>query len=159
VVYNIPLVELRGLEVETQVGLWRHLIAYANYTWQQNSTSPDPFGGNIRELTEIPDHMFNVGLKYKSAKGAEAKLYVRMVSKRYETTVQVTNNVVRGVILRPMKGFFTVNFEGRYPVVNWGGFTGYLWGGVNNLFGEYYEEVAGYPMPTQTFYGGVQLRY
>jgi outer membrane cobalamin receptor len=82
-----------------------------------------------------------------------------MVSKRYETTVQVTNNVVRGVILRPMKGFFTVNFEGRYPVVNWGGFTGYLWGGVNNLFGEYYEEVAGYPMPTQTFYGGVQLRY
>jgi iron complex outermembrane receptor protein len=159
VVYNIPLVELRGLEVEAQVGLCRHLIAYANYTWQQNGTSPDPFGGNIRELTEIPDHMFNIGLKYKSAGGAEARAYVRMVSKRYETTVQVTNNAVTGVTLRPMKGFFTVNFEGRYPVVNWQGFTGYLWGGVNNLFGEYYEEVAGYPMPTQTFYGGVQLRY
>jgi len=159
VVYNIPLVELRGLEVEAQVGLPYHLIAYANYTWQQNSTSPDPFGGDIRELTEIPDHMFNVGLKYKSPGSAEAKAYVRMVSKRYETTAQVTNNAVTGVTLRPMKGFFTVNFEGRYPVVNWQGFTGYLWGGVNNLFGEYYEEVAGYPMPTQTFYGGVQLRY
>jgi iron complex outermembrane receptor protein len=159
VIYNIPLVELRGLEVEGQVGLPYNLTAYANYTWQQNSTSPDPFGGNVRELTEIPDHMFNVGLKYKSAAGAEAKAYVRMVSKRYYPNVQVTNNTPTGVILIPMKGFFTVNFEGRYPVVNWHGFTGFLWGGVNNLLGEYYEEVAGYPLPTQTIYGGVQLRY
>jgi iron complex outermembrane receptor protein len=160
VVYNIDLVEIRGVEVEGEMGLPYNLKAFANYTWQQNSTSPDPLGGNIRELTEIPEHMFNIGLKYKSAAGAEAKAYVRMVSKRSYPEVQVNGfNQLTGVTLRPMKGFFTVNFEGRYPVANWQGFTGYLYGGVNNLFGEYYEEVAGYPMPTQTFYGGVQLRY
>jgi hypothetical protein len=30
---------------------------------------------------------------------------------------------------------------------------------VENLFSEFYEEDAGYPMPTATIYGGVQIRY
>jgi iron complex outermembrane receptor protein len=160
VIYNIDLVKLRGVEVEVQKALPYHLWVFANYTWQQTSTSPDPLGGNIRELTEFPDHKFNIGLKYKARNGAEGKFFVRLVSKRSEPQVQVNFlNQVTGVTLRPMKGFFTVNLEGRYPVAKWKGFTGYLYGGVDNLFGEYYEENAGFPLPTQTIYGGVQLRY
>lgn len=160
VIYNIDLAKLRGVEVEVQKALPYHLWVFANYTWQQTSTSPDPLGGNIRELTEFPDHKFNIGLKYKARNGAEGKFFVRLVSKRSEPQVQVNSlNQVTGVTLRPMKGFFTVNLEGRYPVANWKGFTGYLYGGVDNLFGEYYEENAGFPLPTQTIYGGVQLRY
>ncbi len=160
VIYNIDLVKLRGVEVEVQKALPYHLWVFANYTWQQTSTSPDPLGGDIRELTEFPDHKFNIGLKYKARNGAEGKFFVRLVSKRSEPQVQVNFlNQVTGVTLRPMKGFFTVNLEGRYPVAKWKGFTGYLYGGVDNLFGEFYEESAGFPLPTQTIYGGVQLRY
>lgn len=159
VIYNIDLVKLRGVEVEGEVGLPYNLSAFANYTWQQTSTSPDPLGGDIRDLPEYPEHKFNLGLKYKDNKGTEGMAYVRLVSHRYYPEAQVRRNQLTGVNLRLMKGFFTLNLEGRYPVVQKGGMKGYLYGGVENLTGEFYEEAAGFPLPTQTVYGGVQLRY
>ena len=150
---------LRGVEVEGEVGLPYNLSAFANYTWQQTSTSADPLSGDIRELPEYPDHKFNLGLKYKANNGAEGKAYIRMVSHRYYPEAQVILNKLTGVGLRPMKGFMTLNLEGRYPVVQKGGMKGYLYGGVENLTGEFYEESAGFPLPTQTIYGGIQLRY
>lgn len=42
-------------------------------------------------------------------------------------------------------------------MANWKGFTGYLYGGVSSLTGEFYEESAGFPMPIQTIYGGIQV--
>ena len=160
VVYNIDLVKLRGVEIEGEVGLPYHLSAFANYTWQQTSTSPDPLSADIRELPEYPEHKVNLGLKYKANNGAEGKAFVRLVSHRYDPNVIVKNGTTAtGVYFRPMKGFITFNFEGRYPVVQKGGMKGYLYGGIDNLFGEYYEEAAGFPLPTQTVYGGIQLRY
>jgi len=159
VIYNIDLVKLRGVEVEGEVGLPYHLSAFANYSWQQTSTSADPLSGDIRKLPEYPEHKFNLGLKYKDNKGAEGKAYLRMVSHRYYPEAQVILNKLTGAKLRPMKGFLTLNLEGRYPVVQKGGMKGYLYGGIDNLFGEYYEEAAGFPLPTQTVYGGIQLRY
>uniref|UniRef100_A0A7C3V0V0 TonB-dependent receptor n=1 Tax=Desulfobacca acetoxidans TaxID=60893 RepID=A0A7C3V0V0_9BACT len=159
VVYNLDLVSLRGVEVEGQVGLPYNLTAFANYTWQQTGTSPDPLGGNVRYLAEFPEHKANLGLKYKDAKGAEARFYVRLVSQRFEPQVLVnTQNQVTGSFLRRLKGFFTINLEGRYPVF-WQGLNGFLYAGVSNLTGEFYEESAGFPMPVQTYYGGIQLRY
>jgi iron complex outermembrane recepter protein len=160
VVYNLDLVSFRGVEVEGTVGLPYNLTAFANYTWQQTGTSPDPLGGNVRYLAEFPEHKANIGLKYKDDKGAEAKFYVRMVSQRFEPQVLVNaKNQVTGSFLRRMKGFFTLNLEVRYPVVKWQGMTGFLYAGVSNLTGEFYEESAGFPMPVQTYYGGIQLRY
>jgi iron complex outermembrane receptor protein len=159
VVYNINQATIRGMEVEGEVGLPYNLAAFANYTWQQTSTSPDPLNGNVRELTELPDHKANIGLKYKARNGAEGRLYMRLVSKRYAPQVTVTNNRVTGLRLRPMKGFYTLNLEGRYPVAEYRGMKGFLYFGVENLTCQYYEEDAGYPMPTATIYGGLQLRY
>jgi len=159
VIYNLNLALIRGMEVEGEVGLPYNLAAFANYTWQQTSTSPDPLNGNVRELTELPDHKANIGLKYKASNGAEARLYMRLVSKRYAPQVTVTNNRVTSLWLRPMKGFYTFNLEGRYPVVQYRGMKGFLYFGVENLTSQFYEEDAGYPMPTATIYGGIQLRY
>jgi len=159
VVYNLDLATFRGVEVEGEVGLPYNLAAFANYTWQQTSTSPDLLNGNIRELTELPEHKANLGLKYKAPNGAEGRVYVRLVSKRYEPQVTVTNNQVTAVTLRPMKGFYTINLEGRYPVAEYRGMKGFLYFGVENLTSEFYEEDAGYQMPTATLYGGIQLRY
>lgn len=44
-------------------------------------------------------------------------------------------------------------------VVLRGFFWGQVYGGVNNLAGEFYGERAGFPMPLQTIDGGVQVRY
>ena len=159
VIYNLDLAKIRGVEVEGEVGLPYNLAAFANYTFQQNSTSPDPLNGNVRELTELPDHKANIGLKYKAPNGAEGRFYVRLVSKRAMPQVTVVNNQVTGVLLRPMKGLATINLEGRYPVVQYRGMKGFLYFGVENLFSQVYEEDAGYPMPSATIYGGIQLRY
>jgi len=159
VIYNINLAIIRGMEVEGEVGLPYNLAAFANYTWQQTSTSPDPFNGDVKELTELPDHKANIGLKYKAPNGAEGRLYMRLVSKRYQSEVTVRNNRITSLWLRPMKGFYTLNLEGRYPVVQYRGMKGFLYFGVENLTSEFYEEDAGYPMATATIYGGIQLRY
>lgn len=159
VIYNLNLALLRGLEVETQIGLPYHLTAYANYTWQQTSTSPDPLNGNVTELCELPDHKAHIGLKYKSPNGAEGKVYARIVSKRSQPNATVWLNTATGVYMRDMNGFCTFNLEGRYPVMQRHGFKGFLFFGIENLFSEKYQEDAGYPMPPNTFYGGLQLRY
>jgi iron complex outermembrane receptor protein len=159
VIYNLDLALLRGLEVETQIGLPYHLTAYANYTWQQTSTSPDPLSGNVTELAELPDHKAHIGLKYKNPNGAEGRVYARIVSKRSQPNATVWLNTVTGLYMRDMNGFCTINLEGRYPVLNYYGFKGFLYFGVENLFSEKYQEDAGYPMPPNTFYGGLQLRY
>jgi iron complex outermembrane receptor protein len=158
-VYNINLAIFRGVEVEGQVGLPYNLKAFANYTWQQTSSSPDPLNGNVNKLTELPENKANIGLKYQGANGAEAKLYVRLVSHRAIPAVTVVNNKVSTLILRPINGFTTVNLEGRYPVVQYNGIKGFLYFGVENLFSERYQEDAGFPMPSATIYGGMQLRY
>jgi len=147
------------MEVEGEVGLPYNLAAFANYTFQQTSTSPDPLNGDVRELTELPDHKANIGLKYKAPNGAEGRLYMRLVSKRSMPQVTVVKNQVTSLYLRPMKGFYTLNLEGRYPVAEYRGMKGFLYFGVENLTCEFYEEDAGYPMPTATVYGGIQLRY
>jgi len=159
VIYNIDLVKIRGVEVEGEVGLPYNLAAFANYTFQQTSTSPDPLNGNVRELTELPDHKVNIGLKYKAPNGAEGKVSLRMVSKRAQPQVTVVNNQVTGIYLRPMIGFASINLEGRYPVYQYRGMKGFLYFGVENLLSQFYEEDAGYPMPSATIYGGIQLRY
>jgi iron complex outermembrane receptor protein len=159
VIYNLDLAKIRGVELEGEVGLPYNLAAFANYTWQQTSTSPDPLNADIRELTELPEHKANIGLKYKAPNGAEGRFYVRIVSKRYTPQVTVVNNIATSARLRLMKGFYTLNLEGRYPVAECRGMKGFLYFGVENITSEFYEEDAGYPMPTATLYGGIQLRY
>jgi len=160
VIYNLDLAKFRGIEVEGEIGLPYHLIAYANYTWQQISTSPDPLFADMRKLPELPEHKAHIGLKYKAPNGAEGRAYVRLVSKRSQFTVTANaRNQITGVQLRPMKGFFTFNLEGRYPVMEYHGFKGFLYAGMENVTSQYYVEDAGYPMPAATAYGGLQLRY
>jgi iron complex outermembrane receptor protein len=161
VVYNLDLATIRGVEVEGQIPLPYNLTAFANYTWQQTSTSGDPLAGGVQKLTEYPEHKANIGLKYKAPNGAEGKISLRLVSQRAQYTVSgvSASNVVTGVTLRPMKGFFNINLEGRYPVIERYGVKTFAYFGVQNLTGEFYEESAGYPMPTTTIYGGLQARY
>ncbi|MEW6387986.1 MAG: TonB-dependent receptor [Thermodesulfobacteriota bacterium] len=161
VVYNLDLAKIRGVEVEGQIGLPYNLTAFANYTWQQTSTSGDPLNAGVQKLTEFPEHKANIGLKYKNKNGAEAKVSLRLVSHRaeYSVTGVSQSNVVTNVRFRPMKGFFNLNLEGRYPVVEYYGAKSFVYFGVQNVTSEFYEESAGFPMPTATIYGGMQIRY
>jgi iron complex outermembrane receptor protein len=159
VVYNISLVQLRGLEVEGTLPLPYNLTFWANYTYQQTAAGGDPLGLTVKRLTELPENKANIGLTYKGSNGAEANVYLRLISQRYQAEALVARNAITGVSYNYLKGFLTTGLEARYPVANWRGFTGSLYVGVDNLFGVKYQEVYGYPMPTQTFYGGIQVRY
>lgn len=159
VIYNINLVQFRGVEVEGSLPLPYNLTAWVNYSYQQTAAGGDPLGLTVNRLTELPEHKANLGLRYRADNGAEAKIYLRLVSQRSQPQVSVQRNVITGVSYNFMKEFITTTMEARYPVANWRGFTGYLYAGVDNLFGVKYMESYGYPMPTQTWFGGIQLRY
>jgi iron complex outermembrane receptor protein len=159
VIYNIDLVQFRGVEVEGTLPLPYDLTAWANYTYQQTAAGGDPLGLTVNRLTELPENKANLGLTYKAKNGAEAKIYLRMVSQRSQPVVNVAGNRITSVAYNYMKGFVTTGAEARYPVANWKGFTGSLYVGVDNLFGVKYMESYGFPMPSETFYGGIQLRY
>ncbi len=159
VVYNLNLVQFRGVEVEGTLPLPYNLTFWANYSYQQTAAGGDPLGLTVNRLTELPEHKANIGLRYRADNGAEAKLYLRLVSQRSQPQVTVVRNVITGVEYSHLKEFITTNLEARYPVANWKGCTGYLFAGVDNLFGIKYMESYGYPMPTQTWFGGIQLRY
>ncbi len=151
--------EFRGVEVEGTLPLPYNLTFWANYSYQQTAAGGDPLGLTVNRLTELPEPKANIGLRYRADNGAEAKLYLRLVSQRSQPQVTVVRNVITGVEYSYLKEFITTNLEARYPVANWKGCTGYLFAGVDNLFGIKYMESYGYPMPTQTWFGGIQLRY
>jgi len=159
VIYNINLVQFRGVEFEGQVPLPYNLTLWANYTYQQTAAGGDPLGLTVKRLSDLPENKANLGLRYRDDNGAEGQIYLRFVSKRSEPRIDVVRNVITNVSFNPLKGFVTTNMEGRYPVARYYGFTGFLYAGVDNLFGVKYQESYGFPMPTQTFYGGIQLRY
>lgn len=159
VVYNIDLAKLRGVELEGLLPLPYNLTAFANYTWQQTSTSPDPLDADVRELVDLPDHKVNLGMRYRASNEAEAKVYLRIVSHTYQPQLTIKNQTITGISYLPLKGFATLNLEGRYPVMQYQGYKGFLYFGVDNLFSNHYQESYGYPMPTATVYGGIQLRY
>jgi iron complex outermembrane recepter protein len=94
VVYNINLVQWRGVEVEVTKPLPYNLEARANYTYQQTAAGGDPLGLTVNRLTELLEDKANLGGRYKRNDGAEGRFYLRIVSHRSEPQVTVRNNTI-----------------------------------------------------------------
>ena len=84
VVYNIDNVELTGFELDIDSKIYDNVYAFANYTYQSTDKEGDILDkSNISdEISELPNHKFNVGIKYQRDDGTLAKLTLKWVDSR-----------------------------------------------------------------------------
>jgi outer membrane receptor protein involved in Fe transport len=153
VVYNIDNVELTGLEVDVTSKIYKNVWAFANYTYQTTDKEGDILDqSNISdEISELPDHKFNVGIKYQRDDGALAKLTLKWVDSR-----EVPLGEATGPETGEMGSYTLLNAMIKYPFIK---DQGYVYAGCENILDEVYEETYGYPMPDRVFYGGIQLKF
>lgn len=153
VVYNIDNVELTGVEVDIGSEIYKNVYVFANYTYQTTDKEGDILDmSNISdELSELPDHKFNVGIKYQRDDGALAKLTLKWVDSR-----EVPLGEATGPETGEMDSYFLLNGMITYPVIK---DLGYVYVGCENILDEEYEETYGYPMPDRMFYGGIEVRF
>ena len=136
--YNLGSVNFYGVEWEFSSTLFNKLGLLGNYTYR----------GMNREETELPvvfwldlppKHKFNIGLRYRLLKDSLLTCDLRYVGKRKSGNFTnddffITDVGIEQTIFKKLKVLLY----------------------INNLFGENYEEVHGFPMPGQTY--GVQVK-
>jgi iron complex outermembrane receptor protein len=103
------------------------------------------------EISELPEHKFNIGIKYQRDDGALARLTLKWVDSR-EVPISASSAAATG----EMDSYFLLNGIIKYPVIK---DHGYLYAGCENILDEEYEESCGYPMPDRMFYGGIEVRF
>ncbi len=150
VIYNIDNVKLTGFELDIDSKLFNNVYAFANYTYQITDKEGDILDkSNISdEISELPEHKFNVGIQYKRDDGALARLTLKWVDSR-EVPVNESD-------IEEMDSYSLLNCIIKYPVIK---DHGYLYAGCENILDEEYEESCGYPMPDRMFYGGIEVRF
>jgi iron complex outermembrane receptor protein len=157
VVYNIDNVELTGFELDIDSKIYNNIYAFANYTYQTTDKEGDILDKSSMsdEITELPDHKFNVGIKYQRDDGVLAKLTLKWVDSREVPTgasiVDAGYNATG-----KMDDYFLLNGMIKYPV--WKD-HGYMYVGCENILDEEYEETYGYPMPDRMFFGGIEIKF
>jgi iron complex outermembrane receptor protein len=153
VVYNIDNVELTGFEVDIDSKIYNDVYVFANYTYQTTDKEGDILDqSNISdELSELPEHKYNIGVKYQRDDGTLAKLTLKWVDSR-----EVPLGAATGPETGKMDDYFLLNGLITYPVIK---DLGYVYVGCENILDEEYEETYGYPMPDRMFYGGVQVKF
>jgi len=153
VVYNIDNVELTGFELDIDSKIYNNIYAFANYTYQTTDKEGDILDkSNISdELSELPKHKFNVGIKYQRDSGALARLTLKWVDSR-EVPIRASSKSDTG----KMDSYFLLNGMIKYPVIKE---HGYVYAGCENILDKEYEESYGYPMPDRMFYGGIEIKF
>ncbi|MFW6373011.1 MAG: TonB-dependent receptor [Thermodesulfobacteriota bacterium] len=172
VVYNIDEVTFKGVEFDVEGKIYGDFYAFGNLTWQETRKKGDALDSSndlTDELSELPEWKWNLGVKWHRDDGALAKLNLRWVDDREVPYLGTPGGapfagadapdgtpVGKNVTLQNLDDFLTVDVLLKYPV--WKkGFTGYLIGGVENLFDEEYQEEFGFPQPRQTFHIGAEI--
>ena len=153
VVYNINNVELTGFELDIESKVFSNFFAFGNYTYQSTDKEGDILDKSdiSDEISELPEHKFNVGVKYERDDGSLAKLTLKWVDSR-----EIPLGEAKTSKTGKMDDYFLLNCLVKYPV--WKD-HGYLYAGCENILDKDYEESYGYPMPDRMFFGGVEIKF
>jgi outer membrane receptor protein involved in Fe transport len=157
--YNIDRAVLYGAEFEVSRSLSGGWSVFANYTFQASRTEGDllvglfldPADQGFHELPGIPAHKANVGLQYRTDKGASAAVFVQAVS---DQKVIYNNNILYNTDLRirTQKSYVRVDLEGRFPLARFLDASVF----VRNIFNVRYQERFGFPAAGRNF--GISLK-
>jgi len=133
---NIEDSVIRGVEADLSVGIHRNVQVKAGYTYldAENKTTGE-------KLTRRPEDKFSLLAEYFAKEFSLTANYV-YVGERYDASVQ-----------RNLDSYTLVHLSGNYRV----NALLTVFGRVENLFDEQYEEAGSYGTPGFSIYGGITL--
>lgn len=144
---NIDKAETKGVEFSLSTSSFYNFIIKANYTYTETkdkSTGKDDSG---KELLRRPKNKLAVNLNY-NLNAFNCNLEVINVGKRVDKDFSVYP-----VTRVNLKAYTIVNLSSSYQI-----FTNLnLYGKIDNIFNEDYEEVLFYGTPGQSMYGGIKF--
>lgn len=143
--YNIDSVGFYGVEGEFNGILFDKLVIFGNYSYREMNYDKGALPSAFL-LDLPPKHKANLGLRYRLLKDTLITSDLRYVGER-KSEGGYTFDEYFIMDLGIEQTFFKKAKFGPLKILAF----------VNNLFGESYQEVYGYPMPYQTF--GVQVKF
>ena len=140
-----------GIELSSRLEFSDNLRLVANYTWL-DADQPAPAGGREREVRR-PEHIFNANLRYD------------FLDNRAQLDLNVNYNGKQDDVFFPppffgrqivqLDSYTLVNLSGSYRLSEQ--FS--LYGRLENLLDENYEEVLGFQSPGFAAFAGVRMQF
>lgn len=154
VVYNMDEVTISGTELSLQGRLLGNFYGYANWTWQETDTDGAILADKSLSDLGFPKHKVNFGLSYKPRKNFLAKVDVKYVDDRDEAQGPLVFGKASptDMDVAELDEYWLVNTMIKYPL----GDHWRVYGGIENLLNERYEETNGFPMPGRMFFAGLE---
>jgi len=137
---NVGLARSEGVEAGFTLALLKNLDVKGQYTY----TSTRDLSTNNR-LPRWPVNQASVGVSYQPFQSVHVNMDYRYVGSRYNDPANTQKQGSFGV----------VNLSGTYDVVKYV----QVFGRVDNLFNQQYEEILYFGTPIRSVYGGVKLTY
>ena len=139
--YNIDEVAFYGFEAEFNVTCSKNLTLFGNYTYRKTNYDQEDILADAILLELSPEHKANLSIRYRLSETLLTTSDIRYMGERKTEGDFYT-----------LDDFITVDIGVEWKLLKNITLHGY----VNNLFGENYQEIYGYPMPDQTY--GVNLK-
>lgn len=134
----------KGFELYASCNMLEKLTLSANYTRTRTRDK-----STAQHLLRRPTNKFNVNIDFRPVDKLDLNFDINYVGSRYDNTFTANPYVTK------LKPYTKVDFAFYYdPIANLR-----LFGRVENLFNEKYEEIWGYQTPKFSAYGGVKLSY
>lgn len=145
-----------GLEAEVNRSFWNDRIeSFFNVTFQQAEFRGGIFGGNL--MTNVPDHLANVGLTLKPLQGLTTSITAHEVGKQFVVSDQANAQP-------KLKRSNTVDWDMKYDIKNIE-----FWLNMSNIFNREYSnyavysssrnQVGFYPAPTHSINAGMKVKF
>ncbi len=137
---NVAEAKTQGWEIEAGISPIDELKLSANYTY---TDTEDKQSGH--ELPRRPRHKFNLNLNYQPWEAVNLNLNLNYVGRRWNDA----DNTEK------VDSYTRVDVAAYYDVCDYA----QLFGRVENLLDEEYEEVLNYSSPGTSFYGGLKVTF
>ena len=140
--YNLDEILFYGVELEFNSVWFDRLTVFGNYTYRETEYDEDDVLADAQLLEIAPKHKANLGLRFKLFEKTMVTSDIRYVGKRESEGDVYT-----------LEAFTTTDIGIQQELFENASLRCY----VNNVFGENYQEVYGYPMPDQVFGGSLKI--
>ena len=147
---NIAGVSIHGVEFSVKTRPLKNVDVIANYTWMTSEQKSGADVGSV--LVRRPKHKANVNLIYRFLQD-KANAGVNFLYNGNAQDFDFNRSFARR--LTTLDSYFLVNLTGSYKFSD--GVK--LFGRIDNLFGQNYEEVFGFGRPGISGFGGIKLTF
>jgi len=146
---NIAGASIHGVEVSVTARSMASLDVIANYTWMTTETESGSRVGS--ELVRRPKHKANMNVLYRFLQN-KATAGLELLYNGHTQDLDFSNSFGT-TSLTTLDSYFLINLNGAYKINK----NIKLFGRIDNLFNENYEEVFGFSRPGLSGFGGIKL--